>query len=159
MINKIEDVLFIWEIIIKSTSFIFLEDALYYHRVNRKNSIMSSSDLELVDYNFYLFSNLQLMLKQTDYYNKYNASLNTYMYIWLINFFEKRKLNYKKGKDVFVRFRTLFYDKRYELNYENINYIAKIKLFILKVHLKFNINYMFFGKVYYFCKRVVRKFV
>lgn len=88
-INKFEDTLFVWEIILKTNKFMFIDNKIYYYRVNRKGSIMATKNSEFLN-NMNLFYNLKLLVYKNDDYKKYFDSV--------LNFFIMNRFNVLLGK-------------------------------------------------------------
>lgn len=150
-INKFEDNVFAWETIIKSKSFIFLSDILYYHRINRVNSIMTNTKTSKAEcfYKLQFCKDIKNMLLNIQSYQCYKKEFLYYVTTRVIQSLEEYG-----EKSVFVDFRLTFYDNDYVLCYSYAERFAlKLKLYIFKICLNFNINYIFFCSIFGFIKK------
>ena len=144
---KFEDTLFMWEAIIKATNFIFIKDMVYFYRTNRKNSTMTSFT---VDDKIKYFSQLKKIVQQN--FSDYISYCCTYILLSGVVLIEQMPL--QESKLMFVKIRALFFDNNYNIDYSYTSYISKIKLFVFKVCLKFNLKNIFtcFSKTFHFFK-------
>ncbi|MBR4632393.1 MAG: glycosyltransferase family 2 protein [Elusimicrobia bacterium] len=137
-VNKLEDVLFTWESIIKSNNFLFSDKYLYYyHRVVREDSLMMIINKKPYGYRLYSYKKLKQMLKDINAYEIYNKNFYYYVTFGMMLLMEKQK-----RKTVFFDFKKNFYDNSYKLEYSySQNFFLKLRLFIFNFCLKTNINY------------------
>jgi len=150
-INKFEDNVFTWETIIKSKSFIFISDIFYYHRINRVNSIMTNLKTSKTKYCYKLqfCKDIKDMLLNIQSYQNYKKEFLYYVTTRAIQSLEEYG-----EKSVFANFRLTFYDNDYVLCYGYAERLAlKLKLYIFKICLNFNINYIFFCNIFSFIKK------
>ncbi len=136
---KFEDTLFMWKAFIRSNSFVFIKDWIYYYRINQKNSTMSTFtfDEKLKYYN-------QMKLVTQKEFKKYLPCFYTYSSLSCAHILESVPL--KKSKGMFNMYREMFYDKDYIVDFSYAFFANKIRLFIFIFCLKYNLNYSFFGK-------------
>ncbi len=152
-INKLEDNLFIWEVIIKSKSFLFVKEPLYYYRRNRKGSIIWKMNKKFYKYRLYLYKKIKQMLKDINAYQLYNKEFYYYVTIRMIYALEKQK-----RKDIFLDFRYNFYNNDYVLEYKySKSFLLKVKLFIFKLCLVTNINYRLISNIYAYVLDIIKK--
>ena len=85
-INKLEDTLFTWEIVLKTNKFMFIDDKIYFYRVNRKGSIMATTNTEFSN-NMNLFYALkELMDKDANNKKYFDPVLNFFLMNRLFNY-------------------------------------------------------------------------
>ena len=96
-INKLEDTLFIWEIILRTNKFMFIDNKIYYYRINRKGSIMATKSSEFFN-NINLFYALKELIYKNDDDRKYfDAVLNFFMMNRILSFAWENSNNFKKS--------------------------------------------------------------
>ena len=139
--KKMEDILFIWEAIMKAKNFVFLKDTIYYYRVGLKNS--NSASLTIENY-FVFFHELNLLSKQ--FGKSYFCDIHTY--ISLECAIQLEKIPFKKSYSYFLKFKELFYNEHVHYNYNYILLRDKIRLLFFTFCLKHNLNYCFIGKIH-----------
>ena len=138
---KGEDTLFMWEAIIKAQSFIYIKKYLYYYRVNLENSTMALISVE----------------DKMKYYNQLLLLSKNKFYKYLIFCYTEISLNcarrceafpMKQAESLFYLFKHYIYDQDYAIDYRGICFRDKIRLFVFKICLKYNLNYCFIGKLH-----------
>jgi len=144
-INKMEDTLFIWEIVLKTDKFMFIRPKLYYYRTNRENSILSTKKDEFV-YNVNLFHNLKKLVSQNnDIYEIFNPVLNSFIMRRLFVFLGKIPGDFTKNFDKIKE--ELFEGKN--TKFYHINTLKSIlTCFLFYMSFKFNINFVCLSKFY-----------
>lgn len=138
-INKFEDTLFVWEIILRTNKFMFIDNKIYYYRINRKGSIMATKSSEFLN-NMNLFYNLKLLIyKNNDYKKHFDSVLN----FFIMNRFKRLAWENKSA------FKKSYYEfKKQYLSDTNIevfhpNTLRKyIKSYLFYFVLKYNLNIM-----------------
>ena len=136
-INKFEDTLFIWEIILKTNRFMFIDDKIYYYRVNRKGSIMTNQNSELLN-NINLFYALKDLIYKDDNNKKYfDSVLNFFIMNRVLDFAWR---NSKDFYNLYPKFKKQYLnDKKIEFRYlKTLKIFIKVKLF--QYILKHDIN-------------------
>ena len=153
-INFFEDNLFTWEAIANAKNFLFIKDLIYYYRTNRKGSFAYTHKKNFILYNSVLFENLKSSLIQNKIYEKYRKEFFTYISIRTFDLMEQSMIPYSKLTVIFFRFRDKFYTKDFMLTYKILNFKSTIKLFSFHLCLKYNINYVFFVRIYRAYKKI-----
>ncbi|MBR3627656.1 MAG: glycosyltransferase [Elusimicrobia bacterium] len=149
--NKLEDIIYVWEAIVKSKSFLFLQDQLYNYRLKRENSEMYGINKKIYDYKFCLYKDLKQMLKDINSYKFYETVFFYYITRGTVRLIEKLQI-----KTIFTCFRKEFYNKKtFKLNINcSKDFLFGLKLIIFKFCLITNINYYFIAKLYMSIKQV-----
>lgn len=153
-VNKLEDVLFTWESIIKSKGFVFSDKYLYYyHRVIREDSLMMIINKKPYGYRLYSYKKLKQMLKDINAYEIYNKDFYFYVTVGMMLLMESQK-----RKTIFLDFKKNFYDNSYFLEYNySQSFFLKIRLIIFNFCLKTNINYYPIGKIFNYIRNKIKK--
>ena len=153
--NKMEDILFIYEVILKSAGFTFIKDATYYYRINRKNSIMSNKTDRI--YNcIKAASEVKKFLKSQNLFETYKKSFYPYIALLFAAEFEVSSLSSGHLAKISSIIKRVFFnamDIPFYKTYDKFSY--KIRLFCFYICLKYGINYAVIGrflrKTYNFC--------
>ena len=128
-----------WEIILKTNKFMFIDNKIYYYRVNRKGSIMATKSSELLN-NMNLFYNLKsLIYKNNDDKKHFDAALN----FFIMNRFKRLAWEHKSAfKKSYYEFKKQYFnDKNIEVFHPNT--IRKyINSYLFYFILKYDINIM-----------------
>jgi glycosyltransferase involved in cell wall biosynthesis len=150
-LNWQEDNLFLFETIIKTNKFKFLDDKKYIYRINRKNSSTSEIDKQFTY--FLLFEKLKEMLVESNKYEQYKTVYYQYISILTASKLEFLELPLSKLTTYYNEFKKLYYNKDFIDNFsiKKINIMLKIRQVLFYLCLKFNINYIVVGK---FCRKI-----
>ena len=158
-INKFEDTLFIWEIILKTNKFMFINNKIYYYRVNRKDSIMANQHSEFLN-NMNLFYALKDLIYNDDNNKKYfDSVLNFFIMNRFLDFAWR---NSKFFNSLYTKFKEQYLnDKKIEFYYPNtLKNFIKVKIF--QYVLRFNINIVtisFFITCYKKTKKILKSLI
>ncbi len=145
-INRLEDILFIWEVIFKTDSYMLINDKLYYYRINRKGSILFEKNKDLYD-TIDLFIQLKSLILKKNNTDIYIPVLNSYITNRFAFLFFKSKASYKQDRDLFRTVRRHIFYKNMKFYYADNNMFLKCKFFLYYVCLKYNINFIFVFKL------------
>ena len=150
-LNWHEDNLFVFEILIKTTKIKFIDNKIYFYRVNRQNSSMFEINKDFTY--FLLFEKLKEMLRESDKYEIYKVVYYQYISIATASKLEVLNLDLLKLKCYFYKFKQLYYNKEFIDNFsvKNLTVAHKIRISLFYLCLKFNINYAIIGK---FCRKI-----
>ncbi len=140
-IRIMEEVLFMWEIIIRAHKFVFIKNDIYYYRINRENSSVLLCSL---NDNLNFFYHLKLVTQQN--FQEYFPYCYTHISLKSAVFMERLLLN--ESKKIFYKLRNIIYDNQYKVDYNYMNFKDKIRLFVFSFCLKHNINYYFIAKLH-----------
>jgi glycosyltransferase involved in cell wall biosynthesis len=143
-INRREDILFMYEAIVKSTSFALIKDRLYYYRSSRIGSNINTNTLD-ADMLFYV--KLQ-QLHKSEQFKDYIKVFYRFISLAFALALENHQLPYKKASEYFFKFRELFYDKNYIVDFSDLRFFLKIRLLVFLFCLKYKLNYSFIGKLH-----------
>ena len=134
-VKKLEDNIFLYESFLYASSFVFIEENIYFYRVNRINSLVNTINIEDISVFWDKFLSVtKIKFKQ------YKAYSYTYISLHAMGIMEK--LTLKQSKLVFSKFRNLFFNKDFIPDYSYVYGIkTKINLFVFYICLKYNINY------------------
>ena len=143
-INRREDILFMYEAIVKSTKFVLIKDRLYYYRSSRIGSNINTNTLD-ADILFYV--KLQQLHKNEQFKN-YIKFFYRFISLAFALGLENHQLPYKKATEYFFKFRELFYDENYVVDFSDLRFFLKIRLLIFLFCLKYKLNYSFIGKLH-----------
>lgn len=146
-----EDNLFIFETLIKTKKIKFIDNQIYFYRLNRENSSMYEINKQFTY--FLLFEKLKEMLIKENKYECYKKVYYQYISILTASKLEFLNMDLSKLELYFKKFRNLYYNKEYIDNFsiKNIYIMLKIRLILFYLCLKFNINYAVVGK---FCRKI-----
>ncbi len=138
---KMEDVLFMWETIIRAHNFILIKNVIYFYRINLKNS--SSSSVTIEDEIKY---NEQFILLNK---SKFKDFLPIGYTLVLTEYARRiEKIPFKESKKIFALVKAFIFFDEGILDYNLLNLADKIRLFVFKTCLKYNLNYCFIGKLH-----------
>lgn len=143
-INRREDILFMYEAIVKSASFALVKDRLYYYRSSRIGSNINTNTLD-ADILFYVKLK---QLHENEQFKDYKKVFYRFISLAFALGLEIHPLSYKKAKEYFFKFRELFYDKKYVVDFSDLRFFLKIRLLIFLFCLKYKLNYFFIGKLH-----------
>ncbi len=147
-INKLEDTLFIWEVLINTDKFMFIKDKLYYYRESRNSSFIdenTKNTIELQNTINLAMEIKKIIIKQLDTYKYFKPVLNSFIMNRLFPLSGKYPEYFVK---VFPDFKKEFFDDK-KIKFYHINTIVSFAKFSLFNFLfKFNINFLFLSKIY-----------
>ncbi len=116
-INKLEDTLFIWEVLLNTDKFMFIEDKLYYYRTNREASFISKNTINEMEVKNTVKLAMEIKKvisskKQT--YEYFKPVLNSFIMKRFFIFAGKYPVEFKQNfdiikKDLFEGKKTRFY--------------------------------------------------
>ena len=140
---KFEDTLFMWEAFIKAQNFVFIEDIIYFYRMNRKNSTMDSFSVE----DRMLYHNQLIDLNKREFNKKYLSYC--YTYILLRSATMTSYLPLEKAKLLFAKMKESFNYINYIIDYTYPNFVNKIRLFLFIICLKYNfkMSFIYLGRL------------
>jgi len=150
-LNWQEDNVFLFETIIKTDKFKFIDNKVYIYRINRINSSTTEIDKQFTY--FLLFEKLKEMLVESNKYEQYKTIYYQYISILTASKLEFLKLPLSKLISYYNEFKKLYYNKDFIDNFsiKKINIMLKIRQILFYLCLKFNINYVVVGK---FCRKI-----
>lgn len=141
-----EDILFNYEIILKSDNIIITDKNLYYYRIKRSFSTMENKGDRIYSC-MEVFKNIKQMLLNNNQFEKYKNSFYSYGYLCFAAEIEVSKLPVKElNKIVYELRNVIFNDKKTTLIYDDETFIYKCRLFLFDLCLKYNISYVIVGK-------------
>ncbi len=149
-INKLEDTLFTWECILKTNKFMFIDNKIYYYRVNRKGSILADKDNETLNN-----MNLCRFLKQLIYENdNYKRDFDKVLNLFIMNrFLYSAWESPNSFKKLYPVFKKQYFNSE-EVEFYHLNTLrSSVKAKLLGYILKFNINIILMS----YCYTVFRK--
>jgi len=138
-LNKLEDSLFLWEVVLASDNFRFIDEAIYYYRLNRNHSLTTS------DYAGAYIAGLREIKKNLtgrNLYRFYKQPFFLFAMSGIINSFGNSQLPYIQLKDVFYKLKNEFLNDKDIKFYKQKNLHASARLYLLYFCLKYNINYV-----------------
>ena len=143
-LDRFEDLLFTYETIIKSSCFSFVKNKLYYYRIGRKFSNVSTNTIydKLA-----LYKQIKLLTDLKEFKN-YIPDTFTFICKDIAVCLENSKLSFGDLTKIFFDFKNLFHNKDYKLNYKHVNFRNKIRLFVFDFCMKHNLNYIIIGKIH-----------
>lgn len=145
--NKMEDILFIYETVLKSAGFMFIKDATYYYRINRKDSIMYNKTDRI--YNcIKAASEIKKFLKSQNLFETYKKSFYPYIALLFAAEFEVSSLSSGQLAKISLILKRVFFNGMkipFYKTYDKFSY--KIRLFCFYICLKYGINYAVIGRV------------
>ena len=143
-INRREDILFMYEAIVKSTNFVLIKDRLYYYRSSRIGSNINTNTLD-ADMLFYVKLR---QLHENEQFKDYIKIFYRFISLAFALALENQPLSYNKSKEYFFKFREIFYDKNYIVDFSDLRFFLKIRLLVFLFCLKYKLNYSFIGKLH-----------
>ncbi len=144
-----EDILFIYEVILASKSIMLIDELLYFYRKNIINSATSNNNGRIYIF-IDLFKTLRQMLIQKNNYDAYKKTFISHVAKCFAFELEESQLPLKTLKKVFIQIKNEFFNEKTELFYPD-NIPNKIRILAFQFCLKYNINYAIVGK---FLKKV-----
>jgi len=138
-LNKLEDSLFLWEVVLASDNFRFIDETIYYYRLNRSNSLTTS------DYAGSYIDGLREIKKNLvgkNLYRFYKQPFFLFAMAGIINSFGNSKLSYRQLKDIFYKLKYEFLNDNNIKFYKQKNLHASVRMYLLYFCLKYNINYV-----------------
>lgn len=147
-----EDNIFFFETLIKTTKRKFIDDKIYFYRINRENSSVYGMDRDFTLFN--AFAELKNMLIENDMYEQYKKVYYQYISSLTAAKLIILKLPSSKLTNYYNKFRDLYYGKEFVNNF-SMEYLDDTSLkgvmILFYVCLKFNINYII---VVSFCRKI-----
>lgn len=145
---KMEDILFIYELITAPNSKIMLiKDVLYYYRINRENSIMLNKTDRIYDC-IRTISTIKQNLISADLFETYKKSFYPYAALLFAAEFEVSNLPLKKLKEISYSIKHDFFEDMQIQFYATYDkFLYKIRLLCFYLCLKSGINYAILGKI------------
>ena len=108
-LNKIEDTLFTWEVILKTNKFMFINNKIYFYRTSRAGSIMTTASKELPN-NMDLFCALKELVYEDESTKKFfDPVLNFFIMNRLLNYAWKYPNIFKS---VYENFKNRYLNKK-----------------------------------------------
>jgi len=144
-LNKLEDSLFLWEVVLASDNFRFIDETIYYYRLNRNNSLTTS------DYAAAYIEGLREIKKilvGKNLYRFYKQPFFLFAMSGIINSFGNSKLPYRQLKDTFYKLKYEFLNDTDIKFYKQKNLHASARMYLLYFCLKYNINYIGIIKIF-----------
>ncbi len=137
-LNKLEDSLFLWETVIFSDNFIFIDKTIYYYRVNRTGSLTTTDYAEA-----YIegLREIKKILMNKNLYARYKQPFFLFAMSGIANSFESSKLPYKQLKDIFIKLKSEFLNDKDIQFHKGKSFLLSARLYLLYFCLKYNINY------------------
>ena len=141
-----EDILFNYEIILKSDNIIITDKNLYYYRIKRSSSIMEDKNNRIYPC-LNVFKNIKQMLIDNNKYEEFKTSFYSYGYLFFAAEIEVSNLSVKELNKIICELKNvIFNDKKITLIYNDETFVYKCRLFLFDLCLKYNISYVFVGK-------------
>ena len=147
-----EDILFNYEIILKSDNIIITDKNLYYYRIKRNLSTMENKSNRIYSC-VNVFKNIKQMLIDNNKYEEFKTSFYSYGYLCFAAEIEVSNLSKKELNKIILELRNIvFDDRKTTLIYNDEPFIYRSRLFLFSLCLKYNISYVIIGKT-------IRKFL
>jgi hypothetical protein len=147
-----EDILFNYEIILKSDNIIITDKNLYYYRIKRNLSTMENKSNRIYSC-VNVFKNIKQMLIDNNKYEEFKTSFYSYGYLCFAAEIEVSNLSKKELNKIVLELRNIvFDDRKTTLIYNDEPFIYRSRLFLFSLCLKYNISYVIIGKT-------IRKFL
>ena len=145
-LRESEDNLFFFYTLLRTEKIKFIDDKIYFYRINRENSLMYIINQKF-NY-FQLFEKLKERLVLEHEYDKYLRLYYQYISILTASKLEILNLDLSELKIYFNKFRNTYYNKDFKKNCstKNLKTTLKVRLFLFRFCLRFNINYAIIGK-------------
>ena len=152
-----EDNVFLFETLIKTTKIKFIDDKIYFYRINRQNSSVYQMNRDFTLFN--AFNELKKMLKENDMYEQYKKIYYQYISSQTAMRLIVLDLPLSKLKDYFNKFKSLYYNEEFINNFsiEKLDIILQIVMIIFYLSLKFNMNFVVIGKFCRKIKKIIKK--
>ncbi|WP_413852583.1 glycosyltransferase family 2 protein [Candidatus Ruminimicrobium bovinum] len=151
-LRESEDNLFYIYILLKTKKIKFIDDKIYYYRINRENSLIQKINKEFNC--FHLFEKLKERLVFENNYDEYKRLYYQYISILTASKLEVLNLKLSELNIYFNKFKDTYYNKDFKKNCstKNLKTMLKIRLLLFCFCLRFNINYAVIGK---FCRKII----
>ena len=148
-INGLEDTLFIWEVLLNTNKFMFIEEKLYYYRISRNNSFIDQNTktdkIELQNTINLALEIKKIIIKDFDTYKHFKPVLNSFIMNRIFPLSGKYPEHFAK---TFPDFKKEFFDDK-KIKFYHINTVKSFAKTLLFCFLfKFNINFLFLSKIY-----------
>ena len=141
-----EDILFNYEVILKTDNIILTDKNLYYYRIKRNLSTMENKSNRIYSC-VNVFKNIKQMLINNNQLEKFKSSFYSYGYLCFAAEIEVSSLSKKELNKIIVELKnTVFDDRNTILIYNDEQFIYKCRLFLFNLCLKYNISYVVIGK-------------
>ena len=149
-INKLEDTPFTWECILKTNKFMFIDNKIYYYRINREGSIIADKNSATLT-NMNMCRVLKQLICENDNYKKYfDAVLNLFIMNRFVYSSWEDPNSFKK---LYPEFKKQYFNNS-KIEFYHLNTIRSfIKAKIFCYILKFNINIIFVSYCYTFFRK------
>ncbi|MDD4166851.1 MAG: glycosyltransferase family 2 protein [Endomicrobiaceae bacterium] len=144
-LNKLEDSLFLWQAVIFSDNFMFVDKNIYYYRVNRTGSLTTTDYAESYIEGLREIKNF---LINENLYAHYKQPFFLFAMSGIANSFESSKLPYKQLKDIFIKLKYEFLNDRDMKFYKGQSFLLSARMYLLYFCLKYNINYVRIIKIF-----------
>ena len=146
-----EDNIFLFETLIKTTKIKFIDDEIYFYRINRENSSMHEMNKDFTMFD--AFSELKTMLIENNKYEQYKKIYYQYISVATAAKLENLNLPLSKLKQYYNKFKNLYYNDEFINNFSinKLSIMLKIRMILFYLCLKFNISYVVVGK---FCRKI-----
>jgi len=148
-----EDDVFLFETLIKTEKIKFIDDKIYFYRINRENSSVYGMNRDFTLFN--AFDELKKMLIENDKYEEYKKIY--YQYISTRTAIKLTSLNlpFSKLISYYNKFKSLYYNEEFVNNFSiaKLTVMMKMVMILFYLCLKFNMNYIVIGK---FCRKIKR---
>ncbi|MDD5020571.1 MAG: glycosyltransferase family 2 protein [Endomicrobiaceae bacterium] len=149
--NRMEDNLFIYNVILKASKIILIKNAIYYYRINRKNSIMDNRTDRIYDC-IEIAAMIKKLLVSNNVFEIYSKSFYPYLALMFAAELEVSNLYLAELKKISEVLKHVFFEDMKIPFYKTYDKcIYKIRLFCFYSCLKYGINYAILG-------RILRKF-
>jgi hypothetical protein len=141
----LEDSLFLWQAVIFSDNFMFVDKNIYYYRVNRTGSLTTTDYAESYIEGLREIKNF---LINENLYAHYKQPFFLFAMSGIANSFESSKLPYKQLKDIFIKLKYEFLNDRDMKFYKGQSFLLSARMYLLYFCLKYNINYVRIIKIF-----------
>lgn len=149
-INKYEDVLFIYEIMLISNEYFFIGNNLYYYRINRSFSLTYDKKEKIYSF-INLIKEIKKLLIEKQEFDNYANSFYTHVILFTALEIEVSKLPFKELQKILLNIKKEFLPDKKFIPIHIQNKMLRIRLKLVLMCLKYNINYAFISKL---CKKI-----
>lgn len=146
-LNKLEDSLFLWEAVIFSDNFIFIDKPVYYYRANRTGSLTTTDYAESYIEGLREIKNF---LINNNLYSQYKQPFFLFAMSGIANSFESSPLPYRRLNDIFIKLKYEFLNDKDIKFHKGQNFLLSARMYLLYFCLKYNINYARIIKIFKF---------
>ncbi len=152
-----EDNVFHFETLIKTTKIKFIDDKIYFYRINRENSSVYGLNRDFTLFN--AFDELKKMLIENDKYEEYKKIYYQYISALTARKLVSLNLPFSKLTSYYNKFKSLYYNEEFVNNFSiaKLTIMLKIVMILFYLCLKFNMNYIVIGKFCRIIKRIIKK--